>query len=94
MSLFTAEGLGYPEAINLIKELRQNKIEANVTAGGVALHPSPDQVNLAQAICKEHKASFSAGYSRHQKDIMMQGSRDHLERVTNNSISIIKEWEE
>lgn len=93
MALFTAEGLTYPNALNLIKALKEQGIEANITAGGVAVTASPDQVNQAELICTQHKARFNPGYSSHQEDVMLQGgSIEHLAQVTGDSISVISEW--
>lgn len=95
MARFTAEGLGYSEACKLIDSLKQSGIEANITAGGVAIHATPDQVDRAREICREAGAIFSAGYSMHQEEVMLRGSGwDVVEQVTNDAIAILKEWEE
>lgn len=93
MSRFTAQGLTYPEAITLIAQLKLAGIEANITSGGVAIHPEPQQINTARDICKAAKASFRAGLSSHQEDVLIQGGlMDSVERVTNNSRAIEQEW--
>lgn len=95
MAMFSAQGVTYQKACELIKQLRVFGISSNITGGGVAIHCEPNQVNKAQAICKEIGASFSAGYTSHQQDVMMrsQDGYDHLKQVTNDAIAIIKEWE-
>lgn len=95
MALFTAEGLSYPEAIALIKNLNDNGIESNITVGGIAVHVTPDQIPLAKEVCKEYGASFSAGYSTQQETFLLDcGKYDFVKSVTNNSLSVIKEWDE
>lgn len=95
MALFTAEGLTYPNAFKLMKQLNQAGIEANITAGGVAVHPTPDRVNEAKRMCTEARASFKAGYSLHQEGVLLDGGGyDHLAKVTNNARSIVQEWSE
>jgi hypothetical protein len=95
MALFTAEGLSYEQAIALINELRQSSIEANITAGGVAIYPDPSQINQAKDICSSYGASFGAGYTTHQEDVFFRcGSIDHAAKVRDDAISLIKEWED
>jgi len=72
MARFTAQGLNYPDACQLINTLRLAGIEANITAGGVAVCPEPQQATQAQQICKASGASFNAGYSAHQEDVMLR----------------------
>jgi len=94
MARFSASGLTYPEACKLIRSLASVSIEANITAGGISIHCEPDRVNDARTICDEHQASFDAGYTSHQEDIMMQSEsgRKKLAEITNDAISVIKEW--
>jgi len=96
MARFTAEGpLSYNQACSLISDLRANGIESNITVGGVAIHPEPEQVLLAKEICDRHGASFDPGFSSAQEDVML-GSADGYriaEQVTNNARSLLKEWQ-
>lgn len=95
MAEFSSHAGTYQNACNLIEALKIAGIRSNVTAGGLSIHCEPDQVNTAKAICKEFRAGFSAGYTSHQEDVMMR-SRDgyeHLKQVTDDAISVIKEWE-
>lgn len=94
MALFTAEGLTYPEAMELIKNLKRESIEANITAGGVAIYLEYSQVKKAKEICKEAKASFNPGYSSHQERVLIDcGSLDHAAKVQKDARSIIQEWD-
>lgn len=94
MAMFSAQGMTYQKACDLIERLGVFGIRPNITAGGVAIHCEPSQVNKAQSICKELGASFSAGYTSHQENVMMrsQDGYDKLEKVTNDAIAVIKEW--
>jgi hypothetical protein len=96
MARFTAEGLAYGDACKMIDALRQADIDANITAGGVAVYPEPEQVNQARNICKGCGASFDPGFSSHQESVMLQSSSgwDVAERVTNDAAAIAKEWEQ
>jgi len=96
MARFTAQGLNYPDACQLINTLRLAGIEANITAGGVAVCPEPQQATQAQQICKDSGASFNAGYSAHQEDVMLRSPDgwNVAERVTNDARSVLKEWRE
>ena len=94
MARFSASGLTYPEACELIRSLRTAGIEANITAGGISIHCEPDRVNDARAICDERQASFDAGYTSHQEDVMMRSKSgcEKLAEITNDAIAVIKEW--
>jgi hypothetical protein len=94
MARFSAHAGSYQNACNLIEQLKFAGIESNITAGGIAIYCDPDRVNDAKAICRELGASFKGGYTSHQEDVMMR-SRDgceKLEEITNDAISVIKEW--
>jgi hypothetical protein len=94
MARFSSNPRGYKEACNLIKQLAGVGIESNITAGGVSIYCEPDQVNIAKSICKDLGASFGAGYTSHQEEVMMQtqSGYEKLKQVTNDAISVIKEW--
>lgn len=94
MAMFSAQGMTYQKACDLIEQLGIFGIRANITAGGVAIHCEPSQINKAQDICKELGASFSAGYTSHQESVMMrsQDGYNHLKQVTNDAIAVMKEW--
>jgi hypothetical protein len=96
MSRFTAEGLSYSDACKLIDTLKTAGIDANITSGGVAVHPTPEQVNDAAAICKAAKAYYAPGYSMQQENVMLQTSDgwDIVERVTNNARAVVQEWKD
>ncbi|MBW4469240.1 MAG: hypothetical protein KME45_03145 [Stenomitos rutilans HA7619-LM2] len=95
MALFTAECCGYQTALDLIELLTQVGIEANITAGGVAVHAAPDQVQQAKTICQTLKCSFDPGYSSHQERILLRTTDGwrKVGQVTGNAISVIQEWE-
>ena len=94
MSRFSSNAGGYQKACTLIKQLKIAGIEANITAGGISIYCEPNQVNIARAICEKLSASFDAGYTSHQENIMMQTKvgYNELVRVTNDAIAVIKEW--
>lgn len=95
MAVFSADPGAYLNACNLIKALRKAGIEAYITAGGVSVQCQPNEVNLAQEICKSFKASFKAGLTSHQEDIVLKNKGvDELVTMTENARSIIKEWKE
>lgn len=94
MARFSAEGLTYPEACRLINYLKSKSIDANISAGGVAVYPDPCMVQTAKEICSQFGASFKAGYTSHKEDFLLQGDTwDAVERETNDSISVLKEFE-
>ena len=94
MARFSAHAGSYKNACDLIERLKNAGIESNITAGGIAIYCEPDRVNDVQSICRELGASFNAGYTSHQEDVMMQSQDgyDKLVQVTNDAISVIKEW--
>jgi hypothetical protein len=95
MATFSAEAGAYSTACNLIKTLKQAGIEAYITAGGVSIDCHPDEVNLAQEICKKFKASFKAGLTSYQEDIILRSKDiDGLVARTENARSIVKEWKD
>lgn len=95
MATFSAEAGAYSNACNLIKALKQAGIGACITAGGVSIECQPNEVNLAQEVCKDFKASFKAGLTSHQEDIILKSKNtDSLITTTDNARSIIKEWKE
>jgi NADH:ubiquinone oxidoreductase subunit D len=95
MATFSAEAGAYLNACNLIKTLRQAGIEAYITAGGVSIECQPNEVNLVQEICKKFKASFKAGLTSHQENVILKSKGiDGLVATTENARSIVKEWEE
>jgi hypothetical protein len=96
MARFTAEGLTYPKACALISALKVNGIDANITAGGVAIHSEPEQVVLAKEICDRCGASFDPGFSTAQENVMLQSADGYqvAEQVTNNARSLLKEWQD
>lgn len=94
MSRFSAEGLPYFEACQLIAELTSVGIDANISVGCVAIYPKPDQVLLAKQICDRYGASFAPGFSMYQEDVLTRSDSgwDVLERETNNAIAVAQEW--
>lgn len=81
--------------LEFVKALKQAGIGAYITAGGVSIECQPDKVNLAQEICKNFKASFKAGLTSYQEDVIIKGKDiDRLIMTTENARSIIKEWKE
>jgi hypothetical protein len=54
---YSAEGLNYPGAIALIKNLRDAGIEASVSVGGVGIWcETKEQVDTASQICLSHQS--------------------------------------
>lgn len=98
MAVFSADAGAYFNACNLIKALEQAGIRANITTGGVSIHCSPSDVSLAQKICKDFKASFKAGLTSYQEDVILRSKDvegvEKLKTATENARSIIKEWKE
>lgn len=93
--IYTAQGLTYPQALKLIEDLKAQGIEGCITSGGVSIQATPDQINQAQSICLENGASFDAGFSAHEENILIRnGSIDFVERVTDNAIAVLQEWDE
>lgn len=83
MALFTAEGLNYTAALDLISTLRESGVEANITAGGVAIHVvTAAECSLAESICAAKGASFAPGYSAHQEQVLLKaGDFDALVQI-------------
>jgi hypothetical protein len=95
MATFSAEAGAYSNACNLIKALKQADIGAYITAGGVSIECQLNEVNLAQEICKKFNASFKAGLTSHQEEVILKSKDiDGLVATTENARSIIKEWED
>lgn len=94
MALFTAECRGYQNALDLIDRLKLAGIDSNITAGGVAVHITPDQLQQAQALCRELGCSFDPGVSGHQQEVLMMSDAgfEALKRVTDDAIAVLKEW--
>lgn len=94
MAEFSSHAGTYQNACDLIEALKVAGIRSNITAGGISIHCEPDQVNDARVICKEFGASFSAGYTSHQENVMMrsQDGYEHLKQVTGDAIAVSKEW--
>jgi hypothetical protein len=94
MAQFSSSAGTYQNACNLMDRLKEAGIRSNITAGGISIHCEPDQVNQARSICKEFKASFDAGYTAHQEDIMLRSPSgyEELKRAKNDAIAVIKEW--
>jgi hypothetical protein len=94
MAIFSSETIGYQEACNLIKQLQIAGIEASITNAGISISCAPDQVNNAEAICKELGASFDAGYTSHEVDkmVLSKDGYDKLAQITDDAIAVIKEW--
>jgi hypothetical protein len=95
MARFSSSAGTYPNACKLIDALKDVGIDANITAGGVAIYCSPDQIDMARSICKLHGASFDAGFTSHQEDVMLRSQTGHntVERVTRDALSVMREWE-
>ena len=81
--------------MKLINALKTAGIEANITVGGVSIHCTPEQINRAKAICNENHATFDAGFTAAQESVLLKSSDgyDLAKKQTNNSLSIIKEWD-
>lgn len=54
-----AEGLTYPKALELIAELEDKGIEANITIGAVRVNPLESEREFAKAICEDFGAFVS-----------------------------------
>lgn len=96
MASFSAETNNYQNACNLIDRLELSGIRSNITAGGVAIHCQPDQVNTARCICGELGVSFSGGYTSHEQGVLLKSPDgfEHLKKVNSDAIAVIKEWKE
>lgn len=67
---FSTWGLPYKAACQLIDDLSQEGIQANITAGGIAMHPEPGQIDAMHRICKEFNAQPVVGNTLHQELVM------------------------
>jgi hypothetical protein len=96
MAHFTASNNGgYPGAMQLIYALKRAGIEAGITAGGVWVDCSPDQIPLATETCRANGGRLDCGPTEHQADILMQSADGQkvLERATGDAIALKQEWQ-
>lgn len=94
MSVFTSCAGTYSNACDLIEALKLQGIRSNITTGGVDIHCTPEQINIAREICKRYSASFDAGFTRFEKELLLEtGEAALIKQVTGDSVSLIKEWE-
>lgn len=74
-SRYSAEGLSYQEALELIAELLHSGIVANITSGGVSIKLLDREVGIARDICRKYNASFSLGITSHQVNISLENKK-------------------
>lgn len=67
---FSTWGLTYSDACSLIDELNAGGIEANITAGGVAMYPDESRIPKMHLICKSWNTTASVGNTLHQAQVL------------------------
>ena len=75
---FSVWGLSYSGAKSLMKDLADNEIATNVTAGGIEIRPDgKPQVDEMNRICGQHNTVATRGLTPHQENIIYcRGDRD------------------
>lgn len=67
---FSTWGLTYADACSLIDALKASGVDANITAGGIAMHPEPAQLQKMHDICAEFNTCAVAGNTLHQELVL------------------------
>jgi len=63
--------LSYNKARELIKILKRNKIEANITAGGISLYPENGSVSVSMfEICEQFHVKPYSGVTAHESNVI------------------------
>jgi hypothetical protein len=59
----------YAVGLQLIKKLKNSGIEASITAGGIALVPTADQLDAMYRVCEVYKVTPFKGGTTHQEQV-------------------------
>ena len=97
MARYTASGLTYSDACNLITALKDIGVNANITVGAVSIWGfSPDQIPQIQEVCKRFNTQLDAGDSAQVEDVLMttEAGRQDLIQSTGDAASVLQEWRE
>ena len=75
----------YAMALQLIRELKNSDIEAAITAGGIALVPTADQLDAMYRVCKVYKVTPFKGGTTHQEQVASEVYLSRMKRVGESS---------
>jgi len=96
MTVYLGETQTYQDACNLIKKLLAIGIDASIAEGGVSIACKPEQINLAQEICKKLGVgvSFRTGYTSSCQELLIKSpdGRFLVEKVQGDAKAVVSEW--
>ncbi len=68
---YSVWGITYTDALALIGDLAKHGVDANITAGGVAIYPDGTiQIDKMNSVCKKFNTIASRGMTPHEEDVM------------------------
>lgn len=71
MNKFSTWGLTYEDACTLINALNAEGIDANITAGGIAMYPdTPQAIVKMHEICTSYGTTAVVGNTLHQEMVL------------------------
>lgn len=86
MTIFTGETDNYEQALKLVRMLEALDIDANITAGGVAISCKHHQISLAELTCASIGVKFKMGHSETELNTLLKskdGTKSAIEAKDN-----------
>ena len=71
--LLCVTGVSYSVALKIIKKLKENDIEANITVGGIEIYPTSENRQIIIDICKKFGTIPEPGIPDCQEMIILKG---------------------
>lgn len=85
---FSSETQSYPEALQLIEALKEINVFSEITTGGVSIQCTSDQISSVKQVCRKHNATFKAGLSAHEEDVIARGGNsDYVRKINDKAIA-------
>ena len=85
---FSAVGLNYPDACDLMDSLRAANIECNISAGAISIYGNADQFPMMKAICDFKGAVLQGGApAEYEAAVLQSQSPETIERLRIKTIA-------
>lgn len=79
---FSATGLNYPDACDLMDSLIAANIECNISAGAISIYGNADQLTTIKAICNSKGAVLRGGAPEEYETAVLQSqSPETIEKL-------------
>lgn len=77
MTIYSVWGIPYKNELALIKDLAKHGIDANITAGGIAIYPDDaTQLHKMNLVCEKYNTVATMGMTPHQEGVMYRKDDD------------------